>query len=206
MSMIHRSLVASLTALLLAILAPAASAAPLAIASFSGDDSPAFGMSLTVWNDSALFPELAGGDAFEQLTLQLFDSNLSAITTYSLDSLAVDDVWFTPGFGDVTTAFGDVRSVTLSLVFRGQALVASLRTCQPGDNGDGCFVDILVPLDPVVDPDCLVESPTCELIGRTAAADVEFAPPGVPEPAVSVLVAVALLGAVRRARASASRA
>lgn len=172
MPMIRRFSIALLAVVLMALGASAASAGPL-VGYLSATDHRSFGLTITVVNESDVETELAGGDSFYCLIVDLLDALGTSLATYSRPELGVGEEWASPEFDDSPIPrFLDVARVELSLFFRGAKLESSLQTCVEGL--DGCFVDTFESI--ATGEVCFGPDEECELTGRTAGAGIEYEP------------------------------
>lgn len=134
-----------------------AQASPIDIGFVSVFDAVDFGPSVTVFNDSDQV--LAPGDEMTNLSLELFDSVDQSLAVYMSASLLPGSFW-APGFSGPVLAFGALARVEFSALFRQQVITATLQTCAPDDQSDGCVVEYLAA--PGEDIDCLTEPDLCE--------------------------------------------
>ena len=154
---------------------------------------------IEVYNITDTVDELAPGGEFLDLVLEAFDQADVSLGTVPRTSLAPG---FTPWLADLDLAnpfFGQIARITLALTFGGQRVAATVQTCVPGDDSDGCIVEFLeAPIGE--DVDCETEMQRCVPM-RSGAALLTYqvpVPQPVPAPAPLVLIVCGGLAALWR--------
>jgi len=179
--------------------APSAQAATLDLGFIVFTDDASL-PSVEVYNLTHEEPALEPGEDFFDLHVEAFGANDVSLGASSLPSLAPTTGTELPWLVDLGVSnpfFGQIARLTLALTFREQRIVATLRSCTPGDEGDGC-ISLALPGE-----DCDGETEVCEPTRGGAALLVYREPDSEPVPAPTtfpLVLAGGLAALLRRTR------